>query len=812
MKKTTGILLLGLSIALLSCGTSVEEVCLKSDWESAMNRIWAGPDFWANPLQDWRIQDGKLECIFQGNNRNVQLLTYQVGAESSLKMEVTVSSPEEGFTGWTGFRFASRGNLDEYRHNTINAVMGHDARLRSNGMLVLRDDSLKIGWSSKMVLVLECWPEEGIHHVRFTAKNLKGRVLGQVESVYESSDMNGNLSLVCHSDRNIPGSYGKPVLSFEQMELNGTGLRGGESQRWGPVLWSQYTVDREILKLSAQFPPLGKKDSKKAYLEVQRKEKWEQIGEAEIDDRARVALFKIDNWDESMELPYRVVYHLDGKDHYDYGLIRNNPLDKEELSVAAFTGNHDFGFPNTPIVDNLEKLDPDILFFSGDQIYESVARYGIVRTPVDRATLDYLRKWYLLGWSFGDLLKTRPSVIIPDDHDVYQGNVWGQGGRAIPEGKRFEYGGYVMAAEWVNMMQRTQTAHLPDPYDPTPIEQGITVYYTDLDWGNISFAILEDRKFKTGPGGEEGQNPATAVLLGERQHEFLNHWVEDWEFCDMKATLSQTVFAQCHTHGGSLLQAQTGDRDANGWPPKQRNEALRIIRKGFAFMLAGDNHLPTVVHHGIDNWEDAGISFTVPSIAAGFPRGWWPDRAGYEKYPGGPDYYREALEDPDLPQYVGRFKTIRSHPITMLAAANPETWLGSRETRTGDYQQLQEKKSGFGLVRFNKTTREITIECYPVLAKINEGQKDQYKGWPVVISQHANYHRRPFGYLQEVSIEGGDQPVLKVFREDTGDLVYALRLQERTVRPWVFEKGTYRVDLGYPEKDQWKEYKGLTIQ
>jgi hypothetical protein len=679
-------------------------------------------------------------------------------------------------------------------------------------MLVLGDDSVKVGWTGEMVLVLELSPEEGMHQARFIAKDTKGRVLGQVQSAYESSGISGNLALVCHSERNVPESYGEPVVFFEQFKLKGEGLRGGESQRWGPVLWSQYTVDRGILKLSAQFPPIGMKDSKKAYLEVRRGKAWEQIAEAAIDDMARVALFRMENWDESVEVPYRVVHHLDGKDHYDYGLIRSNPLDKEELSVAAFTGNKDYGFPNSPIVDNLEKLDPDLLFFSGDQIYESVAGFGMVRSPVERATLDYLRKWYLLGWSFGDLLKTRPSVIIPDDHDVYQGNVWGQGGRAIPKGKRFDYGGYVMAPEWVNMIQRTQTAHLPDPWDATPIEQGITVYYTDLDWGHVSFAILEDRKFKTGPGGEEGQDPATAVLLGKRQHDFLNHWVGDWELCNMKATLTQTVFAQCHTHGGSMLRPQTGDRDANGWPPQQRNEALRIIRKGFAFMLAGDNHLPTVVHHGIDSWEDAGVSFTVPSIAAGFPRGWWPERSGYKKLPGGPDYYLDIIEAPGTPDYVGRFRTIRDHPVTMLAAANPVTWLGDRETRTGDMEQLQEKRSGFGLVRFNTNTREITIECYPVLAEVSNGHKDQYEGWPVVIQQKDNYHRKPAGYLQEVSAEGADNPVLKVFREDTGEMVYALRLQEKKVRPWVFDKGTYRVLLGYPELGQWEEYSNLTIR
>jgi len=62
-------------------------------------------------------------------------------------------------------------------------------------------------------------------------------------------------------------------------------------------------------------------------------------------------------------------------------------------------------------------------------------------------------------------------------------------------------GGYFMPVEYVKAVERAQTWHLPDPVDPAPIERGIGVYFTALDWGGISFAILEDRKFKTGPNG-----------------------------------------------------------------------------------------------------------------------------------------------------------------------------------------------------------------------------------------------------------------------------------------------------------------------
>lgn len=110
-----------------------------------------------------------------------------------------------------------------------------------------------------------------------------------------------------------------------------------------------------------------------------------------------------------------------------------------------------------------------------------------------------------------------------------------------------DQGGYKMPAEWVKMAERTQTSHLPDPYDPTPVKQGIGVYYCDLKYGGISFAIIEDRKFKSSatPLIPEAQiingffrntdfdpkdaDVAGAELLGQRQLNFFKQMVDGLE-------------------------------------------------------------------------------------------------------------------------------------------------------------------------------------------------------------------------------------------------------------------------------------------
>ena len=49
-----------------------------SPWHDSPDRVWLGAEFWANPLQDWRVQNGRAECANPAIDRNVHLLTYQL--------------------------------------------------------------------------------------------------------------------------------------------------------------------------------------------------------------------------------------------------------------------------------------------------------------------------------------------------------------------------------------------------------------------------------------------------------------------------------------------------------------------------------------------------------------------------------------------------------------------------------------------------------------------------------------------------------------------------------------------------------------
>ncbi len=564
------------------------------------------------------------------------------------------------------------------------------------------------------------------------------------------------------------------------------------------ICFALYTAHEDVLKMTVQFYPLADGESRTATLEFKQDGAWKPVAETQITeeeygnragDKTWTAHFRVENIDQSRDWPYRVVA-LDGVAAYE-GLVRHDPVEKDEIVMAAFTGNsiykhHGGDISRDDIVANIKKIDPDLLFFSGDQVYDHKRHLGY---------------WLKFGRDFGDITRDRPTVCIPDDHDVGQANLWGAGGKKSNTGAGHD-GGYFMPVPYVKAVERAQTWHLPDPYDPTPIQRGIGVYYTDMTVGRIGFAVIEDRKFKTGPHGlvpKRGPRPdhildpdydpksvdvKGAVLLGERQLAFLNAWAGDWRNTDIKAVLSQTIFCGgAHVHGkvGGRLHA---DMDSNGWPQTARNKALAEMRRGFAVHIAGDQHLGTIFHHGIDDWEDACFSFCVPSIANLYLRWWEPEQPGENR-------------QPRMPKYTGRHFDGFGNRVTCWAAANP-----SKEPNGG--AKLTTRAAGFGVVRFKKSTRQITFECWPRKVDVADPATKQYPGWPKTIHQFDNYARKAAASLPTLKVTGMTHPVVKVINQKNDELVYALRIQGNTLRPKVFDnEGVYTLKIGDPDANRW---------
>jgi len=799
----------------------------ETDWKNQNDRVWIGPQFWANPMEDWRLSSGRVECMNSKPGRNLHLLTHQLLESGSFEASVTIGlqSGSQG-SGMAGFELGIQSELGDYRSSL----------LRGNGLQIVVDSQGRLGTADGKPQgdgspqAVEALNSHGLHLsvrvepsgvIAVVAKDAKTGAVIDTLTLKSKGLASGNIAL-SHNPK-----AGKATFWFQDWRVSGDRVTESSDQQFGPILYPMYTLSRGVLKMNVQMPPLGEDDDRVVELQVPIQyaqklldvpgvestqvgdSKWAPIARSTIDPYACTALFRIPHWIDTQDVPYRLVYrmqHRDGSvtEHDFLGTVRKDPIDKNEISVAGFTGNQDTAFPNTLLVSNVKKHDPDVLFFSGDQIYEGVGGFGIYREPVDLAVLNYLRKIYLWGWAFRDVLKDRPSIVLPDDHDVYQGNIWGENGKPVPGGvKDHSQGGFVMHPDFVNAVFRTQTAHHPDFYDPTPMLQGIDVFYGDMIYGRISFAVLEDRYFKSGPEGKVNDWPGRPdhcrdenydtskldkpglTLLGQRQLDFLDDWAANWTGSDFKCVLSQTIFCNLANYHGGNQEFIFADLDSNGWPQTGRNRAVDAMRKGFAFHYAGDQHLASIVHHGVDAWNDANWSFCVPSTAAGYPRSWRPDTEGRPV---------QNRPEPSLPN-TGEYQDAFGNHMTVYAIGNP-----AAKNRKPVLELLHDKASGYGIVRFNKQTQEITMECWKLLFDAAHPKADdQFLGWPKTIKLADNYGRPAAASLPKFQSDIAN-PVIQV-RDNDGNIVYTRRfLTQKEYELKVFSPGMYNVTVSNPDK------------
>ncbi len=563
----------------------------------------------------------------------------------------------------------------------------------------------------------------------------------------------------------VPSKKGKPPKRIIELKV----------PREDVVAFALYTQDGGTLKLTGQLYPLMPKESREVRLETKQGKQWKEISRVKISYPGWSAHFRIENWDSSKNIPFRVRH---GEKASFEGLIRKDPINQETIVVGNLSCNSSrTKGPRPQIIENLKAIDPDMLFFAGDQTYHHT---------------QHTAGWIEFGLQFRDLMKDRPTVTIPDDHDVGQANLWGESGivATSPAGSS---GGYFYPIPYVNMVQRQQTWHLPDPIDPRKLKRGLEVYFTRLRVGGIDFAIIEDRKFKTGPDGkipkmgprpDHINDPAYnrdavdldgLVLLGERQLKFLSDWSEDWEGAQMKAALSATAFCGAvHIHGNpdSRLLA---DLDSNAWPQKGRNKALYQIRKAWAPHLCGDQHLGVVVQHGIEAHRDGPFAFTSPAIVNTIYGRWWKP----ENEKPGP----RPIADSPLP-WTGDFKDGLGNKITMHAYANPE-----------DRSDELKRADGFGVALFNKKTRSITFQCWPRFSKVSGGDKAQFPGWPVTFKMSDNDGRKVRGWLPKLNFSKPNL-VVQIIKEATDEVIYTVRAKGKSFHPKVYESGNYTIKVG----------------
>jgi len=838
-------------------GASLSQPLLADEFKlrlpSDLDRRWPGPDFFAWNFEDWQIKDGALHCLTPAINRYVYFLSGEIEGQSgrfeaSFIARVNSSPSRPRLRNYLGLRLGIKGKDGDYRQAAVSG-QGIDLGLSTDGLLFIGDlesvssteiqetikAALKTGVEFKIVLDLD---SSGYRLTLRLFEAQGGRLLDELEeSGQEPEKIQGGLALVASLPEVTINSPDFSVVQFNEISFQGELLRKRPERQLGPVAFTLYTLSNRQLKLRAQLIPDSLEEKSLLAFDLKNGEQWTRAAVEKIQPENSGVLFSIKDWRSQAAVAFRLVVLKENGQEAGFppffGRIAPEPLEPREIRLAVLSGAGEADYPYSRLVTELQKLNPDVLFFGGHQVFGRPVGWWQEKVSPEQIKREYLRQWVLFGWAFSDLLKERPAILTPDARDYFQLKLWGDGGQTGLEEKAanpFEAqdkGGFLLSADFVRLVLATQTSHLPESPSGQLPGTSFKPYFCEVNYGSLSLAVLDDRMFKTPPasvyGPEQIRNgwPANptpeiagreakakgASLHGQEQLAFMKRWAEDWSGqTEYKAALSQSLWACLETvpagaAGDEALfkspppspgeyppsDEPAADFNSGGWPPAAREEAVKILRKALAVHLAGSGGPAASLKYGLERYEEAGYALVPKPLTSNWLVRWLPAA-------------RTRVKGKTLPGPTGNFSDAFGNRLTVKAVANPEA--------TGD-QDSSGLSSGFGLVRF-RPDGTIVFENRSVAPSTSSQEAGLLPGWPVVFSVLDNDGRRPAAYLPTLKFKGLDRPLVQIVEEARQEVVYTVRVRGNEFRPPVFRAGNYTIRCGQPGTSSWRELKKIS--
>jgi hypothetical protein len=122
-------------------------------------------------------------------------------------------------------------------------------------------------------------------------------------------------------------------------------------------------------------------------------------------------------------------------------------------------------------------------------------------------------------------------------------------------------------------------------------------------------------------------------------------------------------------------------------------------------------------------------------------------------------------------------------------------------------ERHHELATGYSVITFVKNTRDIELANWPYWADPKEDKP--FPGWPIRINQLDNYGKEARAWLPEVRVTGLVNPVIQIYQQQTGEMVFALRVDGQFFQPKVFVPGLYTIRVGEPDKNAWQEFQDI---
>jgi len=331
-------------LALIICLATTIAACgadFTSDFADTPDRVWAGPEYWANPMEDWQVVGGRLECITASLGRNVHLLTRQLSERAApLAVSVRIDQIADG-PGAAGMDIGVHDDINDYRGNCFFGT-GIEATIDTDGALSLAGKTFEpfapVDRLADVTLSLTGRPADGASFdLTLVATDANGKTIASAERNVPADRLVGNIALVHNPSGRRMKSGSKARFRFDRWTVSGDKFTDNDAGKFGPVLWSMYTLSDSrgdqgyVLKLSAQMPPIGADDSQVVQLDRQVDGDWQTVATETIEPDSRTATFRVPNWPKDKDVPYRLVYTMKkrsgaAEDAAYRGTIRSEPL------------------------------------------------------------------------------------------------------------------------------------------------------------------------------------------------------------------------------------------------------------------------------------------------------------------------------------------------------------------------------------------------------------------------------------------------------------------------------------------------------
>jgi alkaline phosphatase D len=133
-------------IILLSITSCTNQINYFENFNNTNDRIWIGKDYWSIPLEDWKVEDGKLHCAGHVPQARVNLLTHVLSAdEGEFEASVIISLTEKGdVPGSAGFLIGLEDEEDPDVRAACYFGKGIPAGVSAKGYAFLKDNKVDL--------------------------------------------------------------------------------------------------------------------------------------------------------------------------------------------------------------------------------------------------------------------------------------------------------------------------------------------------------------------------------------------------------------------------------------------------------------------------------------------------------------------------------------------------------------------------------------------------------------------------------------------------------------------------------------------